>query len=100
MINRARDLATDGSDLTDGPWWSRSPLTYGLRCVAELLYRCMDLELQGRVALVVGGTGLIGQAIVERLRAEGATAIVAARHATEGIVLDARDTASVTTAIV
>jgi NAD(P)-dependent dehydrogenase (short-subunit alcohol dehydrogenase family) len=59
----------------------------------------MDLGLQGRVALVVGGTGLIGQAIVEQLRAEGATAVVAARHATDGIVLDARDTASVTTAI-
>ena len=59
----------------------------------------MDLGLQDRVALVVGGTGLIGQAIVERLRAEGATAVVAARHATEGIILDARDIASVTTAI-
>jgi NAD(P)-dependent dehydrogenase (short-subunit alcohol dehydrogenase family) len=59
----------------------------------------MDLGLQGRVALVVGGTGLIGQAIVERLRAEGATAVVGARHATDGIVLDARDVSSVTTAI-
>ncbi|WP_344649457.1 NAD-dependent epimerase/dehydratase family protein, partial [Cryptosporangium japonicum] len=39
----------------------------------------MDLELHGRVALVVGGTGLIGAAVVERLRAEGATAIAAAR---------------------
>ena len=59
----------------------------------------MDLGLQGRVALVVGGTGLIGQAIVERLRAEGATAVIASRHPTDGIVLDARDMASVTTAI-
>ncbi len=59
----------------------------------------MDLGLQGRLALVVGGTGLIGQAIVERLRVEGATAVVAARHATDGIVLDARDSTSVATAI-
>jgi NAD(P)-dependent dehydrogenase (short-subunit alcohol dehydrogenase family) len=59
----------------------------------------MDLGLQGRVALVVGGTGLIGQAIVERLRTEGATAVIAARHATDGIILDARDISSVTTAI-
>jgi NAD(P)-dependent dehydrogenase (short-subunit alcohol dehydrogenase family) len=59
----------------------------------------MDLGLQGRVALVVGGTGLIGRAVVERLRAEGATAVIAARNATGGIILDARDIASVTTAI-
>ncbi len=59
----------------------------------------MDLGLQGHVALVVGGTGLIGQAVVERLRAEGATAVIAARHATEGIVLDGRDDTSVTTAV-
>jgi NAD(P)-dependent dehydrogenase (short-subunit alcohol dehydrogenase family) len=65
----------------------------------ELQCGCMDLGLQGRVALVVGGTGLIGQAIVERLRTEGATAVIAARHATDGIILDARDSASVTTAI-
>ena len=77
----------------------RSRLACGLPCPAELLCGCMDLGLQGRVALVVGGSGLIGQAIVERLRAEGATAVVAARHATDGIILDARDIASVTTAI-
>ena len=59
----------------------------------------MDLGLQDRVALVVGGTGLIGKAIVERLRTEGAAVVVAARHATDGIVLDARDSASVTAAI-
>ena len=67
--------------------------------MAELVSRCMDLGLQGRVALVVGGTGLIGQAIVERLRAEGATAVIAARHTTDGLILDARDIASVATAI-
>ena len=63
---------------------SRSRLACGLRCLNELLCGCMDLGLQGRVALVVGGTGLIGQAIVERLRAEGATVVAAARHAPEG----------------
>jgi NAD(P)-dependent dehydrogenase (short-subunit alcohol dehydrogenase family) len=74
-------------------------VAWGLPCLAELLCGCMDLELQDRVALVVGGTGLIGQAIVERLRGEGATAVIAARHATDGIILDARDIGSVTSAI-
>ncbi|EXG82797.1 SDR family NAD(P)-dependent oxidoreductase [Cryptosporangium arvum] len=55
----------------------------------------MDLELNGRIALVVGGTGFIGRAIVERLRNEGATAIAAARTVDDGIPLDARDPGSV-----
>lgn len=55
----------------------------------------MDLELEGRVVLVVGGTGLIGRAVVERLREEGATALAASRHAEDGIVLDAQDPDSV-----
>ena len=38
----------------------------------------MNLGLRGHVALVVGGTGLIGRAIGERLRTEGATAVAAA----------------------
>jgi NAD(P)-dependent dehydrogenase (short-subunit alcohol dehydrogenase family) len=59
----------------------------------------MDLRLSGHVTLVVGGTGLIGRAIVERLRAEGATTVVAARHATDGLVLDARDDTAVTAAV-
>ena len=59
----------------------------------------MDLGLDGRVALVAGGTGLIGRAIVDRLRAEGATTVVAARHTTDGLVLDARDATAVTTAV-
>ena len=59
----------------------------------------MDLGLRGRVALVVGGTGLIGRAVVERLRAEGATAIAASRHVEDGIVIDAHDPASVTAAL-
>ncbi|WP_246608063.1 SDR family NAD(P)-dependent oxidoreductase [Paractinoplanes toevensis] len=59
----------------------------------------MDLELGGAVVLVVGGTGLIGRAVVARLRAEGATAIAASRGATDGLVLDARDPASVTAGV-
>lgn len=55
----------------------------------------MDLRLQGHVVLVVGGTGLIGRAIVERLREERADVVVGARHAAD-IVIDGRDTASVT----
>lgn len=59
----------------------------------------MDLGLGGRVVLVVGGTGLIGRAVVARLREEGATAIPASRHAEDGIVLDARDPEAVTAAL-
>jgi NAD(P)-dependent dehydrogenase (short-subunit alcohol dehydrogenase family) len=59
----------------------------------------MNLGLRGHVALVVGGTGLIGRAIGERLRTEGATAVAAARHVVDGITLDAQDSASVTTAL-
>jgi NAD(P)-dependent dehydrogenase (short-subunit alcohol dehydrogenase family) len=59
----------------------------------------MNLGLRGHVALVVGGTGLIGRAIVERLRTEAATAVAAARHVVDGITLDAQDSASVTAAL-
>ncbi len=45
--------------------------------------------------LVVGGTGLIGRAVVTRLRDEGATAIVASRHVEDGVMIDARDPGSV-----
>jgi NAD(P)-dependent dehydrogenase (short-subunit alcohol dehydrogenase family) len=55
----------------------------------------MDLVLAGRVVLVVGGGGLIGRAVTERLRFEGATAVVASRTCSDGIALDARDPASV-----
>jgi nucleoside-diphosphate-sugar epimerase len=39
----------------------------------------MDLRLQGHVVLVVGGTGLIGRAVVERILTEGGTPVVGAR---------------------
>ena len=45
--------------------------------------------------LVVGGTGLIGRAVVERLRQEGAIPVIASRHTPEGLTLDARDQESV-----
>ena len=59
----------------------------------------MDLGLSGHVALVVGGTGLIGRAIVQQLRTENATVIVGARHVDDGVTLDAQDSASVTAAL-
>jgi NAD(P)-dependent dehydrogenase (short-subunit alcohol dehydrogenase family) len=55
----------------------------------------MDLGLENRVVLVVGGNGLIGSAVVERARAEGATVVVASRSGTNGIELDGRDETSV-----
>jgi len=56
----------------------------------------MDLQLTNRVVLVVGGTGYLGSAIVDRARAEGATVVVASRNPTpDGIAMDARDQASV-----
>jgi len=39
----------------------------------------MELGLQGRVALVAGGTGLIGRAVAELLHAEGAVVVLGAR---------------------
>ena len=62
----------------------------------------MDLELTGRVALVVGGTGFIGGAVSDRLRQEGATVVVASRHpedGVDGVALDGRDDASVQRAV-
>ena len=59
----------------------------------------MDLQLEGRVILVVGGHGLIGTAVVTQLRAEAATVIPASRHAPDGIVMDAAEEASVSAAL-
>lgn len=59
----------------------------------------MDLQLRDRVILVVGGHGLIGSAVVERLRAEGAVVVAASRHSPDGVVMDAADDASVGAAL-
>ena len=60
----------------------------------------MDLGLTDHVALVVGGTGLIGRAVVERLRAEDASVVVASRHPVDGsVMLDASSDHSVRAAI-
>lgn len=45
--------------------------------------------------LVVGGTGLIGRAVVERLGQEGAIAMAASRGIEDGLVVDARNQESV-----
>ncbi len=55
----------------------------------------MDLGLSDRVVLVVGGTGLIGSAVADRLRREGARVVVASRHAADGVAMDASDDGSV-----
>ncbi len=59
----------------------------------------MDLGLQDRVALVVGGTGYIGSAIAERLAAEGANVLTASRSGSGDITLDAHDPAAVESAV-
>ena len=66
----------------------------------------MDLQLQDRVALVVGGKGYIGTAVVDRLRQEGATVVVASRtadttdgSATDSVAMDTADQASVDAAV-
>jgi NAD(P)-dependent dehydrogenase (short-subunit alcohol dehydrogenase family) len=59
----------------------------------------MDLQLADRVVLVVGGSGLIGSAIADRARAEGATVVVGSRSGKNGIQLDGRDEASVAAAV-
>ncbi|MET0933512.1 MAG: SDR family oxidoreductase [Mycetocola sp.] len=55
----------------------------------------MDLLLHGRVALVVGGPGYIGSAIVARLRQEGAIVVSASRGPAGDLVMDGRDDESV-----
>jgi NAD(P)-dependent dehydrogenase (short-subunit alcohol dehydrogenase family) len=59
----------------------------------------MDLQLTDRVILVVGGTGLIGSAIAQHARDEGATVVVASRSGEGGLTMDASDDASVDAAV-
>lgn len=59
----------------------------------------MDLQLSDRVALVVGGTGFIGSAVADTLRAEGATVVTAARGGGADVVLDASDDTSIERAL-
>jgi NAD(P)-dependent dehydrogenase (short-subunit alcohol dehydrogenase family) len=59
----------------------------------------VDLGLRGQVVVVVGGAGLIGRAVVARLRDEGAVAIAASRSVEDGIVLDAQNAESVAAAV-
>jgi NAD(P)-dependent dehydrogenase (short-subunit alcohol dehydrogenase family) len=54
----------------------------------------VDLGLSGRVAVVVGGTGYIGGAVADRLRAEGATVVTASRSGGD-VRIDGADRASV-----
>ncbi len=59
----------------------------------------MDLQLTDHVVLVVGGTGLIGSAVADAARAEGATVVTAARGEGADIRLDGADDASVDAAV-
>lgn len=66
----------------------------------------MDLQLSGRVALLTGGAGSIGQAIAAALRTEGAIAVAADRGAAlaaaglrDGPELEVTDAASVQRAV-
>lgn len=61
----------------------------------------VDLQLAQRVFVVVGGTGLIGSAVVARLEQEGAVAVAASRSGSgaNAIVLDAGDEAGVRSAL-
>ncbi|WP_306231138.1 SDR family NAD(P)-dependent oxidoreductase [Agrococcus beijingensis] len=59
----------------------------------------MDLQFSDRTVLVVGGTGFIGSAIVDALRAEGANVLAASRGDGADVVLDASDDASIASAL-
>lgn len=53
----------------------------------------MDLQLRGQVILVIGGSGMIGSAVVKLLQEEGAVALGASRSMP--LAIDASDEASV-----
>jgi NAD(P)-dependent dehydrogenase (short-subunit alcohol dehydrogenase family) len=59
----------------------------------------MDLQLNNRVVLVVGGSGTLGSVVVDRLAAEGATVVSASRSGgterVSSLTLDASDDVSV-----
>lgn len=59
----------------------------------------MDLQLDKRVILVIGGNGFIGSSVVELLRAEGAIVVPASRHSPDGLVMDASRDESVRAAL-
>jgi NAD(P)-dependent dehydrogenase (short-subunit alcohol dehydrogenase family) len=54
----------------------------------------VDLGLDSRVALVVGGTGYIGTAVADRLRQEGATVLTSSRSGGD-LRIDGADTTSI-----
>lgn len=59
----------------------------------------MDLDLRNRIALVVGGTGVIGTAVAAQLREEGAIAVTAARGEGADLTMDASQSESIDAAI-
>jgi NAD(P)-dependent dehydrogenase (short-subunit alcohol dehydrogenase family) len=59
----------------------------------------VDLNLAQHVVLVVGGSGLIGRAVTDSVRAEGATVITASRTGDTDIRMDGADDAAIASAI-
>jgi NAD(P)-dependent dehydrogenase (short-subunit alcohol dehydrogenase family) len=58
----------------------------------------MELGIEGRVALVTGGTGYLGAAVAESLRKEGVTVLTASRSSGE-FPLDVQDESAVKAAV-
>jgi len=54
----------------------------------------MDLQLNNRVVLVVGGSGTLGSVVVDRLAAEGATVVSASRSGGTNQVANGKGTAT------
>lgn len=59
----------------------------------------MDLQLNDRVILVVGGRGIVGRAVVDTLRQEGAVALSSSRSPKADVQMDLADDDSVRGAI-